>query len=73
MGIGEFKHFSWNVNQGFCWQRAPYIEDGAYIESKDMRTFVLWQIPPYGGEPAERYKTHDFLDAVKFHEENPET
>ena len=62
----RFSHFLYDQNEKqFVWQAAIYIEDGTYISSKDLKSFTVWEIPTYGGEPYKRYETDDFIDALK--------
>lgn len=47
-------------------QRAPYIEDGWYIESHSDGSFKVFDIPEHGGENSEHGEFVSFAQAYEF-------
>jgi hypothetical protein len=47
-------------------QRAPYIEDGWYIETHTDGQFKVFEIPQYGGESCEQGAFTSFKLAYEF-------
>lgn len=53
--VDKFLYFIHNRDNGrMLWQRAPYIEDGPYIEHTDG-SFIVKEIESYGGETDDTY------------------